>query len=100
MCRGRLDPAVGLLGFVCGRGCANRERGGVETTIVMCLDQHRAPITAERLDTDTGEVAGSRITPAHRAGVRRFCEQFRGRELEVSPAGIDAGSALPHPDHC
>jgi transposase len=53
-------------------------------TIVMGLDQHRAQITAEWLDTDTGEVMRSRITPAHRAGVRRFCEEFRGRELEVA----------------
>jgi len=37
-------------------------------TIVMGLDQHRAQITAEWLDTETGEVTRSRITPAHRAG--------------------------------
>jgi len=53
-------------------------------TIVMGLDQHRAQITAEWLDTDTGEVMRSRIAPAHRAGVRRFCERFRGQELEVA----------------
>jgi transposase len=53
-------------------------------TIVMGLDQHRAQITAEWLDTDTGEVVRSRITPAHRLGMRRFCEQFRGQELEVA----------------
>jgi transposase len=53
-------------------------------TIVMGLDQHRAQITAEWVDTDTGEVMRSRITPAHRAGARRFCEQFRGPELEVA----------------
>jgi transposase len=52
--------------------------------IVMGLDQHRAQITAEWLDTDTGEVMRSRVTPAHRAGVRRFCERFRGQELEVA----------------
>jgi transposase len=56
-------------------------------TIVMGLDQHRAQITAEWLDTETGEVSRSRISPAHRAGVRRFCEQFRGQELEV---GLEA----------
>ena len=27
-------------------------------TIVMGLDQHRAQITAEWIDTDTGEIAG------------------------------------------
>jgi len=46
--------------------------------IVMGLDQHRAQITADWLDTETGEVSRRRISPAHRAGVRRFCEEFRG----------------------
>lgn len=53
-------------------------------TIVMGLDQHRAQITAEWMDTGTREVMRSRISPAHRAGVRRFCERFRGQELEVA----------------
>ena len=53
-------------------------------TIVMGLDQHRAQITAEWLDTETGEITRSRITPAHRQGVRQFCEKFRGQELEVA----------------
>jgi transposase len=53
-------------------------------TIVMGLDQHRAQITAEWLDTDTGEMTRSRITPAHRQGVWRFCERFRGQDLEVA----------------
>jgi transposase len=53
-------------------------------TIVMGLDQHRAQITAEWMDTETGEVMRSRVAPAHRAGVRRFCEPFRGQELEVA----------------
>src|SRR6516165_3011693 len=56
-------------------------------TIVMGLDQHRAQITAEWLDTDTGELSRTRISPAHRAGVRRFCERFRGQDLEV---GLEA----------
>ena len=37
-------------------------------TIVMGLDQHRAQITAEWIDTDTGEVSRTRISPAHRGG--------------------------------
>jgi transposase len=53
-------------------------------TFVMGLDQHRAQITAVWLDTETGEITRSRITPAHRQGVRRFCEKFRGQELEVA----------------
>jgi hypothetical protein len=36
--------------------------------IVMGLDQLRAQITAEWLDTETGEVTRSRIAPAHRQG--------------------------------
>src|SRR3954467_12988167 len=43
----------------------------------MGLDQHRAQITAEWIDTATGEVSRHRVAPAHRAGVRRFAERFR-----------------------
>jgi transposase len=53
-------------------------------TIVMGLDQHRAQITAEWIDTSTGEVSRQRVAPAHRAGVRRFAERFRDMELEVA----------------
>jgi transposase len=53
-------------------------------SIVMGLDQHRAQITAEWIDTETGEVSRSRVAPADRAGVRRFLERFAGRELEVA----------------
>jgi transposase len=52
--------------------------------IVMGLDQHRAQITAEWIDTATGEIARSRVAPAHRESVRRFVRRFRGRELEVA----------------
>jgi transposase len=53
-------------------------------SIVMGLDQHRAQITAEWIDTATGEVSRSRVAPAHRESVRRFLGRFRGRELEVA----------------
>jgi transposase len=53
-------------------------------SIVMGLDQHRAQITADWLETETGEVKRARVAPADRAGVRRFVERFRGRELEVA----------------
>jgi transposase len=52
--------------------------------IVMGLDQHRAQITAEWLDTAAGEIARTRITPADRDGVRRFAGRFRGQPLEVA----------------
>jgi transposase len=53
-------------------------------TIVMGLDQHRAQITAEWVDTGTGEISRRRIAPADRAGVRAFAARFRGREIEVA----------------
>lgn len=53
-------------------------------TIVMGLDQHRAQITAEWVDTATGEISRARVVPADRAGVRRFLSRFRGRRLEVA----------------
>jgi hypothetical protein len=33
-------------------------------TIVMGLDQHRAQITTEWFDTETGEIARARVAPA------------------------------------
>jgi transposase len=53
-------------------------------TIVMGLDQHRAQITTEWLDTATGEIGRARVAPAHRDGVRRFLGRFAGEELEVA----------------
>ncbi len=53
-------------------------------TIVMGLDQHRAQITTEWVDTETGEIGRARVTPAHREGVRRFLARFAGEELEVA----------------
>jgi transposase len=52
--------------------------------IVMGLDQHRAQITAEWIDTETGEVSRGRIVPADRPGVRKFLARFRGLDLEVA----------------
>jgi transposase len=50
----------------------------------MGLDQHRAQITAEWLDTATGELSRCRVAPADRAGVQRFAERFVDQELEVA----------------
>jgi hypothetical protein len=50
----------------------------------MGLDQHRAQITADWLDTESGEVSRKRVAPADRAGVRRFAAAFAGHELEVA----------------
>ncbi len=53
-------------------------------TIVVGLDQHRAQITADWIDTDTGEISRARVSPAHRAGVRRFLDRFSEQKLEVA----------------
>jgi len=53
-------------------------------TIVMGLDQHRVQITAEWIDTDTGEISRTRVAPADRVAVRRFLARFAGRQLEVA----------------
>jgi transposase len=53
-------------------------------TIVMGVDQHRGQITAEWLDTETGEIERARVAPAHREPVRCFLRRFAGRELEVA----------------
>lgn len=51
---------------------------------VMGLDQHRAQIAAEWIDTMTGEIARRRIAPADRTAVREFLEPFAGSGLEVA----------------
>jgi transposase len=52
--------------------------------IVMGLDQHRAQITAEWIDTDTGEIGRARLSPALRGDVRRFLKRFAGQPLEAA----------------
>ena len=53
-------------------------------SIVMGVDQHRAQITAEWIDLETGEISRARVRPADRAAVRRFLARFAGRQLEVA----------------
>src|SRR3954468_2452466 len=52
--------------------------------IVMGLGQHRAQITAEWLDTESGEIGRARVSPADRDHVRRFAARFAGRPLEAA----------------
>ena len=52
--------------------------------IVIGLDQHRAQITAEWIDLETGEISRGRVVPADRAAVRKFLGRFAGRRLEVA----------------
>ena len=53
-------------------------------TIVMGMDQHREQITAEWIDTITGEISRTRIAPADRGTVREFLGRFDGAGLEVA----------------
>ncbi len=53
-------------------------------SIVMGLDQHRAQITADWLDTGSGEVSRARVAPADRVALREFVARFGGRQLEVA----------------
>jgi transposase len=76
---------VGLDARAAQAACA-LESVGAEgpRTIVMGLDQPRAQITAEWIDTATGEIGRARVMPAHRESVRRFLARFVGHELEVA----------------
>ena len=53
-------------------------------SLVMGMDQHRAQISAEWIDTITGEISRARVAPADRAGVRKFLARFKGEDLEVA----------------
>ena len=53
-------------------------------SFVMGMDQHRAQIAAEWIETMTGEIFRARIVPADRASVRAFLAPFRGSGLEVA----------------
>ncbi|HZR92490.1 MAG TPA: IS110 family transposase [Gaiellaceae bacterium] len=53
-------------------------------TIVMGLDQHRAQITYDLLDTESGEVRGGRVRPGDRDSFRAFLRRFDGKQLEAA----------------
>jgi transposase len=53
-------------------------------SLVMGMDQHRAQISAEWIDTLTGEISRARVAPAERTGVRKFLARFEGVDLEVA----------------
>jgi transposase len=52
--------------------------------VVAGFDVHRAQITVDLLDTESGEVSRGRIVPADRVHVRRFLERLEGAELVVA----------------
>ena len=56
----------------------------MKMAIVMGIDQHRAQITAEWIELETGEIGRARVRPADRAGVRRFLVKFADQEVEIA----------------
>jgi hypothetical protein len=48
------------------------------------VDQHRAQVTAEWIDVETGEISRARVRPADRVAVRGFLARFAGQQLEVA----------------
>src|ERR671923_1661181 len=91
MCDGRLGPSwpgVGTSSAQARRwaalACKRWSLRRPQVTIVMGLDQHRAQITCDWIDTTTGEISRARVRPADRAHVRRLLGRFRGRQLEVA----------------
>src|SRR3954468_2665916 len=73
--------------------------------IVAGFDVHRAQITFDALDTESGEVLRGRID-ATRASVTRWTERFAGREVDVAVEActgwlfvcdaLVAAGAVPH----
>src|SRR3954451_10681620 len=87
MCRAVVPAHVGppqLKRARCAQVVNRGALGGPVMAIVMGLDQHRAQITAEWIDTETGEISRARISPAGRDDVRRFLARFEGQRLEVA----------------
>src|SRR5665213_4574453 len=74
----------------CAPGCSARgsrlgcRGGGGRVSLVMGMDQHRAQISAEWIETVTGEISRARVAPADRAGVRKFLTRFEGQGLGVA----------------
>jgi transposase len=66
------------------RAALESSSGAAGRTVVLGLDQHRGQITAEWVDTATGEIGRARVAPADREGVRRFLRRFRGRPVEAA----------------
>lgn len=52
--------------------------------IVGGLDVHRSQITFDWMDTETGESARGRISPANRLDVRRWFDRFAGRDAHFA----------------
>jgi transposase len=73
-----------LAALTMGGVCRQPEVVTRPRAVVMGLDQHRAQITADWIDTASGEVDRARIAPADRAGVRRLLGRFRGLPLEAA----------------
>jgi transposase len=54
---------------------------GVSVAVFVGLDVHRAQITFDALDVDSGEVQRGRVQPANRETFRQFLTRFDGQPL-------------------
>src|SRR5512138_2727489 len=61
-------------------GCAKQELEEVPMAIVGGFDVHRAQITFDYVDTDTGELSTGQIRPATREALRRWLSRFADHE--------------------
>jgi hypothetical protein len=59
---------------------AGPERAEVVVPIMGGIDIHRAQLTFDYVDGDSGEVFRGRIAPADRARLRRWLQRFAGRD--------------------
>src|SRR6266571_2158324 len=60
--------------------CTKQELERVSMAIVGGFDVHRAQITFDYMDTDSGEVSTGQIRPATRPILRSWLARFRGRD--------------------
>ena len=63
-------------------------------SIVMVLDQHRAQISAEWIDTITGEVSRARVVPADRAAVQNCKLSIQAGPTSAGPGSRSSSRSL------
>ena len=69
-------------------------------TIVMGLDQHRAQVTADWLDSETGEVSRARVMPTDRAQISESAAGIGHPGCERRPGeAVRSALVLPRPRH-
>src|SRR5215213_6880679 len=73
----------------------NEEREEAEVMIACGFDVHRAQITFDLVDHETGELRRGRIVPATREQLRRWLSELETSRLVVRWRGRPAGGSWP-----